>query len=610
MMEPTTILGPAAKELYTFARDRLSKYLDKSEPTWAPVFEHLETYVGEVLRWSSRIQFFGMPEAEDTDTTTIRLRLSLEPRRFSHTLPAGETCDENDLLVGPENYVILGDPGSGKSTTLKRVARAVMMNEPVSAEDIYRYPVVIRLREHTSATDPDVVLADTVGIPYSIRKEEKQPPIFMSGNQRLSDLVPRFLNEVNAIVMLDGLDELPRHTRHIFEKWMVTLSYRLTTSKLLATSRSGDYGRHLDGFNLLEICPLSQDQIQSIAQKWLPNPDEFLRLLNDLPYGDLADRPLLLLQLIVLFRRDRMLPEQPAQVYRRLLRLLLQDWDKEHGITRSSHYSGFDPDQKADFLAALSYYLTYKLQQRSFSFQDLVTVYRRIHKRFGLPEIEAKQVAEEIASHSGLIAASGFGYEFSHLSFQEYLCAEHLVREPFPVHLERYIMDYPGPLAVAVTISTNPADWFTSLILRTQNFQAFTSESLYSFLARVRIERPRFDKQTALGMAVMRLFYAAAYGTAVRNEMQFLLEDDGVIESIRAALLFYAIPVKNQTRKEELILHSTSKLQNRYGYETPEWVSVPEATLTRIIASRWIELRVEGDPQRSVRVDDHGKMYY
>lgn len=611
MIDPTLLVSPAVKEIAALARERLTKRLDKATPSWASVFERLEDYVGEVLRWSSRIQFFGMPEAEDTETATINLKLSLQPRRFRNaSSSASATIGESELLASPQHYVVLGEPGSGKSTTVKRLVRAVLLDEPSDPEDIYRYPVVIRLREHVSATDPDVVLATTVGIAHTCVDEGKDVSSAMVGDERLSDVVPRFLNEANAILMLDGLDELPENTRHQFEDWIVRLSYRLDGSKILVTSRSGDYYRHLDGFNLLELCPLDPEQARAIAQKWLTNADEFFTALEALPYRDIADRPLLLSQLIVLFRREGVLPEQPSHVYRRLLRLLLEDWDKERGITRSSRYAGFDADRKADFLAALSYHLTYKYQRSSFTLWDLASVYSYIHRLFGLPQAQAREVSEEIASHSGLIVASGSGYEFSHLSFQEYLCATHIVREPFPEHLDRYVATYPGPLAVAVAISASPANWFTGLILKDTHFRSFSPETLHSFLARLKTERPLFDVSAGLGIAVMRLFYESRKHHLLRQELRFLFEDDAVLESIARALGFYEIRPNEKYRSGDMIFYARGELVSRFQYQTPETVALPEAVVVRIIKKRMASVKVAGESGQTLTLNSQGVLEY
>ncbi|HEX8318561.1 NACHT domain-containing protein [Longimicrobium sp.] len=569
----------------------------------------MEDYIGDVLRWSSRIQFFGMPEAEDTDTATVGLRLGAQPRRFRGSRHAGITLGETEILISSKHYVILGDPGSGKTTTLKRLARAVMLNESVADSDIYRHPVVVLLRDHASTLNPDCVVADVVGIPYHVRETKEGKPYYVSGKQQLRHRIVNFLNASNAILMLDGLDEIPEGTRRLYEKWASDLSFRLSESKILITSRTGDFSRHLDGFDILELCPLAPEQAREIAKRWLTNPDDFLFALRNLPYQDLADRPLLLSQLIVLYRREGALPEQPSHVYRRLLRLLLEDWDKERGIDRSSRYAGFDPDRKADFLAALSYRLSYRVNHSSFTLQDLVVVYGRIHRLFGLPESEATAVAEEIASHSGLINAAASGFEFSHLSFQEYLCACHLVRGPFPEHLESYVADRPGPLAVAVAISSSPGSWFAGLILKENSFRAFTRESFSSFFSRLQLERPIFDPSPELGFAVMRIYHEMGGDREIRRTLHFMFKDESVLESIARALQFYVVPSIEILGASEFLLNAEVQPPSRLDYTMPSRVSIPEEVLKEVFRLRQVNLRVIGTTQsHNLRIDEEGNL--
>ena len=92
----------------------------------------------------------------------------------------------------------------------------------------------------------------------------------------------------------------------------------------------------LEGFTAVEVAPLSATQVRDIASRWLPQPEEFLEALAALPYRDVADRPLLLRQLLLLYKRYGFLPEQPAQVYKRVIRLLLEEWDAQRHVVRTA----------------------------------------------------------------------------------------------------------------------------------------------------------------------------------------------------------------------------------------------------------------------------------
>jgi hypothetical protein len=59
---------------------------------------------------------------------------------------------------------------------------------------------------------------------------------------------------------------------------------------------------------------------------------------------------------------------------------------------------------------------------------DLARAYGTIADRYGLPQRQAGLVARELESHTGLIQQVGVDYEYCHLSLQEFLAADSLVR--------------------------------------------------------------------------------------------------------------------------------------------------------------------------------------
>jgi len=549
----------------------------------------LEGHLQEVLKWSERDQFFGMGVPNLIDESTIGLLLHTEPRRFRAAKSSSDTKNEGDLLSDQENYLLLGEPGSGKTTTLKRIARKLLMQEPSSDTDTYQYPVLVRLRELKRGSSLLRSIAESLGVPYQLHTIKVDGEEYVEarvGKRILLDAMAELLNLTGAVVLLDGLDEINEELRGQIVGEMVTLGLRLNGSKIVASMRSGDYSRHPDGFNITEICPLTPEQILLIAGKWISDTHEFLQKLEALPYYDIADRPLLLTQLLLLYRRYGYLPEQPALIYEKLVNLLLQEWDAQRGIIRSSKYSGFTPERKASFLAAVAYTLTYKAQAKSFAEQDLVGAYLQIYKPFNLPESEAQMVAREIQSHSGIILASGVDrYEFAHLSLQEYLCAQYLVKEPFAEALLTYLTHYPPPLAVAVALASNPGNWLGGLILREQNFRAFTPQGLQVFLSRLYLERPFFGSSIPAGLVFCKLFYEyrsdsfpSLYQALIR-----LAEAEEVVESIAAALRWFKGDLRASESGKMIVLRSRFGFLNQFGFEVPESGLLPMGVLERAV---------------------------
>jgi hypothetical protein len=392
--------------------------------------ERLAYHLQEVARWSEEVHFVGMPTAHDTDEATIPLAFDV-PRRFRPLDKPENQTGEEELVSRKRHILLLGDPGSGKTTTLKRLARALLTQDSGSVIQ-YQYPVFLALKDLPPATTIAEALAERLGVKIPAEASAQIEHTFPSVKPPVVD-VPRavhfVLDKSEAVLLLDGLDEVDVELRSRIIGEIESFGRHILQGKIIVTCRSGAYGHQLSGFDILEICPLSISQINSVAQRWLgTDAGLFIELLRDLPYHDVCTRPLMVCQLMTLYKRYGRLPEQPAEVYRRTVRLFLEDWDSERRIIRKSKYAGFDPERKSEFLSMLAYYLTCQIKTKTFFRSDLVTSYKAIHKSFGLPESEADQVAAELETHTGIIVATSMAYEFSHLSLQEYLCAEYLVK--------------------------------------------------------------------------------------------------------------------------------------------------------------------------------------
>jgi len=119
-----------------------------------------------------------------------------------------------------------------------------------------------------------------------------------------------------VILLLDGLDEVHAVSNDRIRRELSSLALNGDNCKIVVSCRTGDYVSMIEGFDLMEICPLDKGEIAAIATAWLDDPQPFLTELQAVPYSDIADRPLLLTQLLYLYQRYEYLPDQPSQVYR------------------------------------------------------------------------------------------------------------------------------------------------------------------------------------------------------------------------------------------------------------------------------------------------------
>lgn len=592
-MDPNTIIQ-LSMLIFPHVVKLLSRRIEAQEQDTTRVSEAVERHLTEVANWVTTFQFYGMGSPQSVEQSTIALDLYAQPRRFQSATEASTTKRETDLLSDPNHCLMLGEPGSGKTTTIKRLALTMLRESPVDESDVLQYPIVIRLREMLEGDSLYSKLADLFGLEIKrhekitiikardsrgrIIDEEKKHIEMRIGKDKVEDVIPKFLNESRALLFLDGLDELRTEHREYIRDEIVKLARHLTTSKIIVSCRTGDYTKNMEGFIINEICPLSEEQILAIKDRWLgPKDTEFMKRFRSLPYYDVADRPLLLTQLLFIYKRYGYLPDQPSQIYAKLVHLLLEEWDAQSGVHRVSKYSGFDPTKKADFLAALAYQLTYSLQITRFRESDLVKAYLAICAGFNLPRGEATQVAQEIQTHTGIILMGPSDiYEFCHLSLQEYLCAFFLVRSPLETMSVEYLAKYAAPLAISVALSSNSSNWFATLILYFKNMNNFDEASMASFLSRIVVECPSFQKSEPLGFAMLRLFKHYQYNSKVCQYSEHMLKTQTVLESVATALRSYTLRGPGSMAADFVQVSLRPNLVPPYKFDLPQAGAFPK----------------------------------
>jgi hypothetical protein len=562
---------------------KIFNYLSRINYDTGETHTRIETHLSYISKWSQIIQFCGMVAYKNTYEDTIRLQLNIVPRRFRGQNAKIARIDEDTIISDSYNYLILGDPGAGKTTTLKRLATKILLEKPLACDKKFKLPILVLLKELDNSNSLIEKLADIFGIKFcyketivreeinyddSIAKIKKKlkhneqieydangfPRYILRkkikryvGDTLLDKVLGDLISISNAIILLDGLDEVSSNLSSDIVEDVESICNYISDSKIIISCRSGDY-KYINGFNIIEICPLDEVEKLEIIKKWSSDPDSFIKALSNVPYLDLSDKPLFLTNLIILFNNRGNLPEQPFVVYKNIVTLMLEFWDQQRKIKRLSSYAGFSIERKIEFLSSLSYHLTYEIKQKVFSETDLLNSYKSIHENFRLPRDQANLVIGEIESHTGLIVQNGENlYAFSHLSIQEYLCAYYIVRASFSLRIKEYIKGYPAPIAIAVCISSNSTDWFQKIILDEGELH-FNSDSMVSFLSRLILEKPYFTRSTFLGLAFLKICFCFPEGT--EKYMLKLLEDPFIRDSVVDAISYYS-HVEHRDKEEE-----------------------------------------------------------
>jgi hypothetical protein len=469
------------------------------------LLESIPSHVEAVRRWSSHTAEIGLARRRPLLDTFIDLDLNVRPLRWRGGAPPDRSFKVSDLRNVPGHVAIIGDPGAGKTTALKRIAHP----EQGWATDGARVPLLIQFRTAVGRRGIVELVLDALGVSAQAGSSDENSRTAACAS------VAAFLDRLNAFLLLDGFDEAPLEGRALIQRDLEDLCRRLTRARVLLSSRTGSYSGNLHEGTVLELAPLDDHQVLAVASKWLQRgtPESFLADLRSQPYFGTHVRPLSLVQLCLYYNRKGRIPDSPRTVYRLLVRLFVEDWDDFRAIERDSLFEAFDQNDKEEFLEALAFELAIRGGRGFFEHHVLRAAYGDVIRRFpSLPPSAAHTVIREVSTHTGLVFESGDeGFEFYHLSLQEYLAGRHLQgvgfqdmrRWPFSVLASEY--------AVAVALSGDPvrflANVVSNAIVHGEDPAARSPQGgIGTFVARLLVERPRWQDHVLLGAAVAVLW--------------------------------------------------------------------------------------------------------
>jgi Cdc6-like AAA superfamily ATPase len=491
------------------------------------IFEALTQHLKFVKNWSEEVNFSDLKHAKSTKKVFVDLELYLQPIRIR--IKDDEKLDKFELkklftFNHSKHVALLGQVGSGKTTSLKFLCQSLLFNEGFF-ESGFSYPILLKLndfnsQEKESEFNRSVIintLIEILGIKFNFQQlDEKAIESFKES------VVISFLNENQTLLLLDGFDEIVfRNRRKVFLKEFEKLVHSIDQSKIILTSRTSDFRLSIENLNTYEICPLTDEQISLFAFKWLESKKEaedFINKIKKSPFYDTAIRPLTIAHLCAIYERNKDIPEKPKTVYKKIVTLLLEEWNQQRNVHRKSKYAQFENDRKFEFLSNLAYGLTLSNKNNNFTKNDLESIYDKIYQDYDLVKTEMVDVITEIESHNGLIVESGFQkFEFAHKSIQEYLTAEYIVKLPSIPNNRKNLLKLPNEIAIAIAISSKPSNYFIEFVNERLIPLKLDLSFIKPFINRILLEKVDFNQDMNLLIAVLNLY--SLYLEACKNQM-------------------------------------------------------------------------------------------
>jgi hypothetical protein len=146
---------------------------------------------------------------------------------------------------------------------------------------------------------------------------------------------------------------------------------------------------------------------------------------------ELAQTPLLLTFLCLVYDRQHILPTQRSTLYGKALDILLSEWSAQKRLEHDPIYEGFHPDLEKVLLAQIAYD-SFEQDQLFFLKDDIIRqISDFLADTLDAPKhLDGGAVLKAIEKQQGILVERATGiYSFSHLTLQEYLTALYVKEE-------------------------------------------------------------------------------------------------------------------------------------------------------------------------------------
>ena len=274
--------------------------------------------------------------------------------------------ERQDGLTAANNeqyLMVLGGPGVGKSTFLRKLGLEAL--EKRLAHSLM--PVFIELKSFKS---------EEMSLQQAISKE-----LEVSGFPYADSLVESMLSDGKMLILLDGLDEVPsKQVDNVIEQ-IRNFCDQHRQNRFVTSCRTAAYKGGFNRFTDVTMAEFDDEQIEQFVQRWFSSKLdmesdiaqkfwEMLQQAENASAKELAQTPLLLTFLCLVYDRSQSLPPVRSNLYGKALDILLEDWAAEKRIERDPIYQGLYPGLEKELLSEIAYQ-SFKADQLFFSEQEI-----------------------------------------------------------------------------------------------------------------------------------------------------------------------------------------------------------------------------------------------
>jgi hypothetical protein len=510
---------------------------------------------------------------------------ALEERDKRVERNTGEKVRMLDLLEAFRTYdklVILGDPGTGKTTVARWLvlifAQALSQGGYIPELKVpldrftwdgratgsgsfehLRLPVLLRVSEYAERLreEPGLPLEDFLGAQGWLGEHPSLPA------ESLHLLMMDFINKGEALIILDGLDEIVdererEEVKNRIMHFMQTILDRppqfahQSSNKFIVTSRIAGYHMNAllhEALYHVTIQPMPDEAIRHYVRTWVSathrqiqtgkrKPLQIEIEAEELADGliarifdpahpgvrELAGNPLLLTELGKMFYREKKLPETRVELYEKAARNMLDIW-KDRIKDRLPEGIGILEEQLFFVLEDIAFHIHENYPTGLIlrdeaegviekSLEEFYEVNSHLKRRPHTRETEKADLLRIINEEVGILAARATElYGFLHLTFEEFFAARRLLRQP-------------KKIAEKIVEKAYDPRWRQPLILAI----SYLDKKLPLPEERRKLLQALLDTPDTMGNIVPRSASLIALAIA---EMNYLPEGDLIIDMVR-----------------------------------------------------------------------------
>ena len=356
--------------------------------------------------------------------------------------------DIEELLGRQDTVLLRGEPGMGKTTLVRHLAYMVVNGQAKQGLQGY-LPVLIFLKDLWLLFEAEIE-KNRGRVDFESILEGYLEEIAC---HLTIDIVNGYLKKGQAVLLIDGLDEVPEHLRGALIEKISRFWSKNKANRFLLTGRPhGINGEvmNLFGEYLQDIEPLDQEKIAGFITDWYREVCEqatgiaertATELIGDISTYDyvsvFVQIPLLLTAVCILYQDKKKLPDQRADLYGRVVDNLLfkrfsDPADPDNVPRIESFFRRLAYSMQEKHLKQLELYEVKEILKLSYpkgDSEENSEYNRRIDRRF-----------DEIEPNCGLLKRqSGGEVEFFHLTFQEFMAARHMI--DLELNYKEYLSD-------------------------------------------------------------------------------------------------------------------------------------------------------------------------